>query len=248
MSTARRLLAHLLVLTGPLLIAPAVMAQADIELISQGREVTLERHLVPGKLVVFDFYADWCAPCRVVTPRLERLAAQHPDRLALRKIDVIDWESPVARQHRVGSLPYLVLFGEDGRQLAAGDVNRVFAVLTTQLGTGASERQGVGSGAAVPPAAWITLVAAVVVGSFLLRAAVRRSERHSSTRASPSEVAAGDVGPKIWFALLDGGLDGPYSAAQLGRLRSTGKLDGATRIRRRGESTWRRLDDIVESS
>ena len=48
--------------------------------------------------VLVDFYADWCAPCKILEPHIDRLAELHPDRLAVRKIDVIDWSSPVIRQ------------------------------------------------------------------------------------------------------------------------------------------------------
>jgi thiol-disulfide isomerase/thioredoxin len=244
MSIARRQLPRILLTTALALAPLAASAQADIELISQGREVTLEQHLVPGKLVVFDFFADWCAPCRVVTPRLERLAAQHPARLALRKIDVIDWESPVARQHRVGSLPYLVLYGADGRRLAAGDANRVMAALGSHLGGASTALSGAGPSPAVPAAVWIILIAALVIGSLWLRA---RGQRPAPGSGAPSAATA-EGGPEVWFVLLDGGLDGPFSVEQLATLRSSGRLRGEARVRRRGESTWRRLDDVAGQS
>jgi thiol-disulfide isomerase/thioredoxin len=243
MSMAQRHFPRFLVTMTVVLAPIAVAAQADIELISQGREVVLEQHLVPGKLVVFDFFAEWCAPCRVVTPRLERLAAQHPDRLALRKIDVIDWESPVARQHRLGSLPYLVLYGADGQRLVAGDANRVMAALGSRLGGASTGMPGGSRSPAVPAPVWLTLIAALVVGSLVLRARGRRPAAGSGAPVA----AAVEGGPKVWFVLLDGGLDGPFSVAQLAALQSSKKLHGEVRVRRRGESTWRKLDDVVRS-
>lgn len=48
-------------------------------------------------------------------PQLEALANQHPN-VKLRKIDIVNWESEVARQYRVQSLPTIWLY-EDGELL-----------------------------------------------------------------------------------------------------------------------------------
>jgi thiol-disulfide isomerase/thioredoxin len=86
---------------------------------------------------VFDFYAPWCPPCRVLGPALERLAGREPARLALRKVDIVDWTEPVARQYGVESLPYLVLYDDRGRQVATGE--EVFVVLKREFGASANE-------------------------------------------------------------------------------------------------------------
>ncbi len=220
-------------------------AQApDVKLISQGREVTLEDHLVPGKLVVFDFFAEWCAPCRYVTPLLERLAEQHPDRLALRTIDVIDWSSPVARQHNLSAIPHLVLFGPDGARLAEGDAERVLAVLNSQLGGAVDGGPVARRGSGVPAPVWIGLVAALIAGSIVLRRRGREpAAAESGAPPPPAEAAAGS--PRIWFAMARGSLDGPYSIEQLAELRRSGALADHAPVRRRGDATWRRLDDVI---
>jgi hypothetical protein len=51
--------------------------------------------------------------------------------------------------------------------------------------------------------------------------------------------------PQIWFAVVQGSLDGPYSVEQLAGLRRSGALEGSARVRRRGDATWRTLDDVV---
>ena len=224
--------------------ATAAAGQADVRLISQGREVTLEEHLVPGKLVVFDFFADWCAPCRYLTPLLERLAEEHPDRLALRKIDVIDWSSPVARQHGLSAIPHLVLFGPDGARLAEGDAQRVLAVLESQLGGAAGGIPASRGGSKVPAPVWLALGAVLVTSSLLLR---RRGRTAAvADRREPVPVAERTAGsPQIWFAVVQGNLAGPYSVEQLADLRRSGALEGSARVRRRGDATWRTLDDVA---
>src|SRR5881397_3255092 len=99
----------------------APRAAADVAIIAHGERVDLQAHAVPGKYTVFDFYAVWCPPCRVLGPALERLASRHTQKLAIRKVDIVDWTMPVAEQYGVEELPYLVLFDGNGRKLAVGE-------------------------------------------------------------------------------------------------------------------------------
>lgn len=92
----------------------------DIREISRGEEVELEDHKAAGKFTLFDFYADWCPPCWEINPELDRLASDS-DRIAVRKINIIDWTTPVVKQHRVTELPFFLLFDPDGELLASGD-------------------------------------------------------------------------------------------------------------------------------
>lgn len=111
--------------------------EADVRIITHGEEVDLEAHAVPGKYTVFDFYAAWCPPCRVLSPALERLASGQIDRLAIRKVDIVDWTMPVATQHGIESLPFLILFDPEGNKVASGD--QVFVSLVKLFGENARE-------------------------------------------------------------------------------------------------------------
>jgi thiol-disulfide isomerase/thioredoxin len=84
-----------------------------------GQAVDLRAHLAAGKVTVVDFYAVWCQPCRKVDAHMKQVLATQPD-VALRKVDVVDWDSAVARQHLQGvpNLPYVIVFGKSGRQVA----------------------------------------------------------------------------------------------------------------------------------
>lgn len=246
MSVVRLGLVVLLSLHAMTAAAAAGAGEADIRLVGQGREVALEEHLAPGKLVLFDFYADWCAPCRTLTPRLETLTRQFPDRLALRKIDVVDWESPVARQHGIGSLPHLVLFGPDGTRLAEGDANRVLRVLASELGIESGGRRGFAAGSSVPKPVWIAFIAALVVGSIIVLRRARAATPR--VRLEDAQPAADGGSPRIWYAMVRGSLEGPYSVGELAGLAESGSLAGESQVRRRGDSGWQRLDDVLRST
>lgn len=92
----------------------------DVRLISvRGEAVDVREHLAPGRYTVIDFYADWCMPCREITPYLEDQARQRDD-LVLRKINIVDWSTPVVRQYGLTFIPYLQMYGPDGSLLADG--------------------------------------------------------------------------------------------------------------------------------
>jgi thiol-disulfide isomerase/thioredoxin/copper chaperone CopZ len=96
-------------------------AGADVVKISTaGEAVELRDHLAAGKVTVVDFYAVWCEPCRKVDEHMKQVLAAHDD-VALRKVDVVDWDSEVARQHLrdVPDLPHVIVFGRSGKQVAA---------------------------------------------------------------------------------------------------------------------------------
>jgi thiol-disulfide isomerase/thioredoxin len=69
----------------------------------------------PGKWTVFDFWASWCEPCKVLYGQLRELAARQPG-IAIRRINVVDFDSPIARRELPGvsQLPHVRLVGPDG--------------------------------------------------------------------------------------------------------------------------------------
>jgi thiol-disulfide isomerase/thioredoxin len=56
---------------------------------------SLEAHLAPGKVTVFDFYADWCAPCRTVDAHVIGRMKQRND-IAYRRLNIGGWDTPLA--------------------------------------------------------------------------------------------------------------------------------------------------------
>jgi len=58
-----------------------------------------------SKLVILDFFAEWCGPCKALTPMLEKVAAEYADKgVALVKVDV-DQDKFIAAQFQVQSIP-----------------------------------------------------------------------------------------------------------------------------------------------
>ena len=54
--------------------------------------------------VVVDFWADWCGPCRMVTPELEQLAVAHGDTIKVVKVDV-DANGAIANRYGIQGIP-----------------------------------------------------------------------------------------------------------------------------------------------
>jgi thioredoxin 1 len=61
------------------------------------------------RAVVAYFWAEWCPPCRAIGPVLEELAAEHPDTLAVVKINS-DLSPRTAAEHRILAVPTLKVF------------------------------------------------------------------------------------------------------------------------------------------
>lgn len=59
--------------------------------------------------VLVDFWAEWCAPCRLLAPLVENLSNEYGEKLAVCKID-IDSSPKVAARFGITSLPTLILF------------------------------------------------------------------------------------------------------------------------------------------
>jgi thioredoxin 1 len=64
-------------------------------------------------VTLYDFYADWCGPCKTQDPILEELAEEWDDRFEMERIDV-DENQDVANEYQVRSLPTLVVENDDG--------------------------------------------------------------------------------------------------------------------------------------
>ena len=68
------------------------------------------------KPVLLDFYADWCGPCKMLSPVLHEIAEENADTLKVGKINV-DEQMELAMRFQVSSIPMLVVF-KDGKVVA----------------------------------------------------------------------------------------------------------------------------------
>lgn len=62
-----------------------------------------------GQLVLVDFYATWCGPCKAMHPVLQELKQRLGDQIRILKIDVDRYQNTAA-QYRIQSVPTLMLF------------------------------------------------------------------------------------------------------------------------------------------
>ena len=66
------------------------------------------------KRVLVDFYADWCGPCKILSPRVAEIANENKD-LKVVKINV-DQNEDLARKYNISSMPTLLVI-ENGKEL-----------------------------------------------------------------------------------------------------------------------------------
>ena len=226
------------------LLLSSISHAADIETITHGDTVDLEKHLVAGKYVLFDFYADWCGPCRGLEPTLIKLASQQSESLALRKVDIIDFQSAVSRQYGISSIPHLKLFGPDGSLIAEGGAASVLGALESRLGSGIIGAAQQGSSSSTMPFLIFAALLGIVVYLLFFKGKTKTQPglvpaEHRTW--APEERAPSDA---IWFVMMQGSLNGPFSVDDLEDLKRRKCILGDTKIRRKGDSDWRNLSDL----
>ena len=61
------------------------------------------------KPVMVDFWAEWCGPCRMVSPILDEIATEYADKIEIVKVNV-DEEPQLAMQYGVTGIPMMAVF------------------------------------------------------------------------------------------------------------------------------------------
>ncbi len=78
-----------------------------------------------------DFYADWCGPCRAMSPIVDKIAEERAD-ITVGKVNIGD-ENSLAMKYRVMSIPTLIIF-KDGKEMSRIIGARPKAAILAQLG------------------------------------------------------------------------------------------------------------------
>lgn len=79
-------------------------------------DATFETEVTGAKgLVMVDFWAEWCGPCRAIAPVMEALASEYDGQVKVAKVDV-DSNQATAVKFNVRSIPMIAFF-KDGRHV-----------------------------------------------------------------------------------------------------------------------------------
>jgi thioredoxin 1 len=73
------------------------------------------KHQLKNKIVLVDFWASWCAPCRMMAPVLNDVASDLNGNTCVGKVDIEQYQS-LAREFKVRSIPTMVLF-KNGQEI-----------------------------------------------------------------------------------------------------------------------------------
>lgn len=92
-------------------------------------EATFDAEVLKSKqLVLVDFWATWCGPCRMIAPILDELAEEYAGRVKICKVNVDD-EPALAQRYKIMSIPAVFLFrdGEVAEKMVGARPKQAFA-------------------------------------------------------------------------------------------------------------------------
>ena len=79
-------------------------------MVNQFTEANFEAEVLQSDLPVFvDFYADWCGPCKMMSPVIDKLAQEYDGKIKVGKVNV-DENGDLAVRYGIMSIPNMVFF------------------------------------------------------------------------------------------------------------------------------------------
>lgn len=84
-------------------------------------ETNKEWKYLGNKPCIIDFYATWCGPCRIMSPRLDEIAKAYAGKLIVYKVDT-DQEQVLSSNLGIQSLPTIVFIPQNGKPQASAGV------------------------------------------------------------------------------------------------------------------------------
>lgn len=108
------------------------------ELVKDISDATFEAEVMKSNLpVMVDFWAEWCGPCRAMTPIVESVAQKFAGKAKIVKINVDDNQS-VTQRFGIKGIPTMIVF-KDGKEaeriVGATNENSVSRIIEEQLNT-----------------------------------------------------------------------------------------------------------------
>ena len=83
--------------------------------------------------VVIDFWAEWCGPCKMIAPTLEKLSQEYTGKILVGKVDIDD-NQELAEQYHVRAIPTLMVFiGGEPSQVIVGAQKNIIEDKIKQL-------------------------------------------------------------------------------------------------------------------
>ena len=112
------------------------MTSEQTNTIQQISDATFEEDVVKARRpVLIDFWAEWCGPCKAITPMLNELAAEYRDKVTIVKLNV-DENPKTSQRFNVRSIPTLILFKNgqvEGQKVGAPRKSDLVAFLDSKL-------------------------------------------------------------------------------------------------------------------
>lgn len=94
---------------------PKLNAQTADSKIVMLNEANFDKGIKSG-LVLVDFYADWCRPCKMMQPVLEEVADEYQKKIIISKVNT-DQNKTLSQKYQISGIPAMIVF-KDGKEIA----------------------------------------------------------------------------------------------------------------------------------